>query len=157
VILTSDHGEQFGEHRLFEHGNSLYQPAVHVPLVIAGPGIPRGIRVTRAVSLREIPRTVLDFTGATSNPFPGGSLRAAWEGTAGADQLFTSMTIGAKRLTAVREDSMYLIRRQGKRELYNLKTDLREEINLADLPEWRPVLARLEGAIDSMEQHSVRQ
>jgi choline-sulfatase len=135
----------------------LYQPAVHVPLVIAGPGIPRGIRVARAVSLREIPRTVLDFTGARANPFPGGSLRAAWEGTPGAEQLFSSMTLGGKRLTAVRDSDLYLIRRAGKQELYNLKSDPREAVNLAGRPEWQSALAMLEGALDSVQQHSARQ
>jgi arylsulfatase A-like enzyme len=156
VIFTSDHGEQFGEHRLFEHGNSLYQPLVHVPLVLAGPRIPRGVRVKRPVSLRDIPRTVVEFTGGTEpNPFPGSSLRAAWEGTGEAEPLFTSMTlVGGKRLTAVREDSLYLIRRDEKRELYNLKSDPREEVNLAGVAEWRPALASLDGMLDSLLQHA---
>jgi arylsulfatase A-like enzyme len=36
VILTSDHGEQFGEHRMMEHSNSLYQELIQVPFVLFG-------------------------------------------------------------------------------------------------------------------------
>jgi hypothetical protein len=34
VIVTADHGEELGEHGLFEHGESLYRPEIHVPLLI---------------------------------------------------------------------------------------------------------------------------
>ena len=37
VIVTSDHGEEFGEHAFFGHGESLYEPAVHVPLLVRLP------------------------------------------------------------------------------------------------------------------------
>ena len=40
-ILTSDHGEEFWEHGNYEHGHSLYDELLRVPLVIAGPGVPR--------------------------------------------------------------------------------------------------------------------
>ena len=45
VIVTSDHGEQFGEHGLRLHANSLYLPLLHVPLVIRYPA-----RVTQGAS-----------------------------------------------------------------------------------------------------------
>src|SRR5690606_15239278 len=34
VIVTSDHGELFGEHGIFNHGGELYTPVLHVPLVL---------------------------------------------------------------------------------------------------------------------------
>ena len=46
IVVTSDHGEQWGEHDLRNHGNSLYLPAVHVPLVLRFPErIAAGTRV----------------------------------------------------------------------------------------------------------------
>ena len=52
VIITSDHGESFGEQPgVFLHGTSLYQPQVHVPLVIVPP--PGSPRPSRAGRLRE--------------------------------------------------------------------------------------------------------
>lgn len=79
VIVTSDHGEQFMEHGLFDHGNSLYRFAIEVPLFMTGGGLPAA-RVNHPVSLREIPATVMDLVGG-EHQFPGKSLRGAWTGT----------------------------------------------------------------------------
>lgn len=44
IVVTSDHGEEFQEHGRLKHGSHLYEESVHVPLIIAGPGIPVGRR-----------------------------------------------------------------------------------------------------------------
>lgn len=76
VIITSDHGEEFGEHGLFDHGNSLYRQALQVPLVLRLPGaVPAGMRVAAPVSLRDLPRTVLALVDPpAAGTFPGQSL-----------------------------------------------------------------------------------
>jgi arylsulfatase A-like enzyme len=79
VIITSDHGEHFGEHGLRSHGTALYSPGLHVPLLIglarptpvAGP-------VDTPVSLRDLGATVLDLVGIREHPLPGTSLSWAW-------------------------------------------------------------------------------
>ncbi|MCK6444784.1 MAG: sulfatase [Planctomycetes bacterium] len=38
IVLTSDHGEEFLDHGSWEHGHSVYQELVHVPLIVAAPG-----------------------------------------------------------------------------------------------------------------------
>ena len=80
VIVASDHGEQFGEHGLHVHGNSLFLPNLHVPLVVAsGDRLPGGMRVGTPVSIRDIPATVMSLSGvAGDNPFPGKSLDRYW-------------------------------------------------------------------------------
>ncbi len=81
VIIAADHGEGFGEHGTFGHGNGLYYELLHVPLVIVHPGhVPIG-RVTATVSTRQIGATILDLLGLQEE-LPGGSLRALWEGEA---------------------------------------------------------------------------
>jgi hypothetical protein len=40
VVVTGDHGEEFGDHRWFGHGSQLYEESIHVPLLLHGPGIP---------------------------------------------------------------------------------------------------------------------
>jgi arylsulfatase A-like enzyme len=78
VIITADHGEQFGEHGCFIHANSLYRQVVHVPLVIVYPGkVPAGTVVKEPVTLRDVPATVMDLLEADPE-FPGGSLAACW-------------------------------------------------------------------------------
>lgn len=79
VIITADHGEEFGEHGIFGHGNSLYVASTQVPLVMVHPGlIPPARRVSQAVSIRDVPATILDLAGL-GTPLPGESLRPLWE------------------------------------------------------------------------------
>jgi arylsulfatase A-like enzyme len=71
VIVTSDHGEFLGEHAQLGHsGQMLYEPVLHVPLVVKFPGAtrPRGIAST-PVQLVDLLPTVLAATGAP--PAPG--------------------------------------------------------------------------------------
>jgi arylsulfatase A-like enzyme len=80
VIVTSDHGEHFGDHELYGHGNSLYQPAIHVPLIIwrSTPDLPSG-QTDAIVSLCDISATIADFAASNSSvPFPGGTLARFW-------------------------------------------------------------------------------
>jgi arylsulfatase A-like enzyme len=80
IIVTSDHGEEFGEHGVFEHGYSLYLPSVHVPLLILFPGrVPAGLRVHHPVSLRDLPATIVDLLEFKhDSTFPGRSLARYW-------------------------------------------------------------------------------
>ena len=66
VIVASDHGEGLGDHGESQHGNLLYQSTMHVPLVVAGPGVGAAV-VDAPVSTRRIFHTILDFAGITSN------------------------------------------------------------------------------------------
>jgi arylsulfatase A-like enzyme len=75
VIITSDHGEHFGEHGLIQHGNSLFLPLLNVPLVFYYPaGVPLGLKVQAPASLRDLAATVLDLVGVQGSGVPGRSL-----------------------------------------------------------------------------------
>jgi arylsulfatase A-like enzyme len=77
VVLTADHGEEFFEHGAFEHGHSVFDEVVRVPLVIWGPGVDPG-RAEGPVSLRDIPATVLSELDIAAPPgFAGRSLLAS--------------------------------------------------------------------------------
>ena len=48
VVITSDHGESLGEHDYyFDHGENLFDPAMRIPLLVAGPGVTPGRRTRR--------------------------------------------------------------------------------------------------------------
>ncbi|MFB3906230.1 MAG: sulfatase-like hydrolase/transferase [Acidobacteriota bacterium] len=68
VVLIGDHGESLGEHGEYTHGVFLYDSTIHVPLIMAGPGLPAGARVEQQVRSIDILPTVLDFLAA---PDPG--------------------------------------------------------------------------------------
>lgn len=62
IIVAADHGEGLGDHGEDQHGVLLYQSTMHVPLVVAGPGITTGLGDT-PVSARRVFFTVLDWAG----------------------------------------------------------------------------------------------
>jgi arylsulfatase A-like enzyme len=62
VVITSDHGELFGEHGSHGHGSSMFWRSLHVPMLIAWPGrLPSGQRISRPVSLRDLGATILSL------------------------------------------------------------------------------------------------
>lgn len=64
IAFTSDHGEELFEHGLLAHGHSLHAELVHVPMILAGPGIPAGERRSGAVSNRALGPTLARLGGA---------------------------------------------------------------------------------------------
>lgn len=82
VVVTSDHGEEFGEHGKWGHGHSMYQELLHVPLVFRWPGaIPAGVRLAPVVSIIDIGPTVLEASGvAIPATFEGRSLMGFMRG-----------------------------------------------------------------------------
>lgn len=86
IVVTADHGEAFGNHDLYGHGNSLYLEALRVPLIFYWQGeIPSGRQVERIASLHQIPATILDLIGYTPSVFPGPSLAGLWLRDTGGD------------------------------------------------------------------------
>jgi arylsulfatase A-like enzyme len=84
VIITSDHGEAFGDHGHYGHSDSVYLDEIGVPLAILSPGAPAGRVVEGPVTLRDLPATVVDLLGLSSgSPFPGRSLAAYWRSAPG--------------------------------------------------------------------------
>lgn len=80
LVITSDHGESFGEHGLYGHQTSLYREQIEVPLIIRWLGkIPAGRKVSVPVSLADLPATIMELIGEPRQaPFPGRSLVETW-------------------------------------------------------------------------------
>ena len=75
VLFTADHGEHFGEHGLVLHRNSLYEPLVRVPLMLAGPGVPRR-KLAGVPHLEDVVPTLLAAAGVDRGGLAGRDLRA---------------------------------------------------------------------------------
>ena len=68
TIVAADHGEHFGEHGYVHHNFGVYEPLVHVPLVVHGaPGAQRGV-VDTPVSLTDVMPSVLGWAGLPVPP-----------------------------------------------------------------------------------------
>jgi hypothetical protein len=74
LIITSDHGEAFGEHETWNHTKTLYDELLRVPLIVRGPGV-RARRIEEPVALVDLGPTILDIFGVDTPPtFMGQSL-----------------------------------------------------------------------------------
>jgi arylsulfatase A-like enzyme len=69
VLVTSDHGENFGEAGLLAHCFSLDDRLIHVPLVVQGPH--EDVDLDRIVSLAELPGLVAGLAGVDAHPYNG--------------------------------------------------------------------------------------
>jgi arylsulfatase A-like enzyme len=75
VMLVADHGEEFFDHGGFEHGHSVFQELLRVPLVAWGPGV-RPARIEAPVSIADVFPTVLEALGIPVEPGVAG--RSLW-------------------------------------------------------------------------------
>ena len=86
VVALSDHGELVGEHSFFGHMTGLYEPLLRVPMVLAGPGVPRGQAVSALVSIMDLYPTLAQLAGAQPPPSTGIDLLPILLGTAPAPE-----------------------------------------------------------------------
>ena len=159
VIVTSDHGEHFGEHHLMSHQYSLYEPLVRVPLIARyADHFPAG-EETRLVQGHDVYPTILQLAGVEYKQTPGQTCRSLLQPPSeprvaiseyavpqleflvwtmrddpGADLAYFN-----RRICAIQRGDLKLIRSSalGSRaedtlELYDLSNDPLETRNLAD-------------------------
>ncbi len=156
IIVTSDHGEEFGEHGVYDHGNSLYLPSVHVPLLISFPQrAPAGQRIATPVTLRDLAATVVELTGL-SERFPGQSLSRHWASGEAAPEGAASLLLNSVRQVSgqpewypvskgdmqalVSNGLRYIKNGDGAEELYDFERDPWERQNIAGQTGSRPLL-----------------
>jgi arylsulfatase A-like enzyme len=137
IIFTGDNGLSLGEHGLFGKQNLYELGGMHVPLVVAGPGIPKG-KSDALVYLMDLFPTFCDFVGATVPAgVEGKSLWPIIQGksTRVRDVLYTAYRDCQR---AVRDERWKLIRYPlvDRTQLFDLHSDPHELTNLADKPEY---------------------
>jgi arylsulfatase A-like enzyme len=77
VVLAADHGEAFGEHGEISHSVFVYDTTLRVPLVVAGPNVGSGARITTPVGLVDIAPTVTQQLGVGRFDADGADLTPA--------------------------------------------------------------------------------
>jgi N-acetylglucosamine-6-sulfatase len=127
VIFTSDNGFFHGEHRVAQGKNLPYEPAIRVPLVLRGPGVPAGLRLTQRVANVDLAPTIVDAANATAGrPLDGRSLLTllAAPTTPLARDLLVERGPGEDPYAALRTNRyLYVEYASGARELYDLAVD----------------------------------
>jgi arylsulfatase A-like enzyme len=169
IIITSDHGEAFGEHHLMTHGvSSVYQDQVHVPLLIRFPGQHDARRVEELTTQVDLMPTALDVVGIKPpGTVQGQSLRTPHTRSNGA--VYSEARTGATPYAmnpwfrgnrkAIFAGSWKLIAwTLGPPELYDLATDPSEDHNLyqAENPIARALAAQLEAWTSAVPRPRVK-
>jgi len=141
VVVTADHGEEFLDHGGFEHGHTLYEELVHVPLIFWRPGLVEPGRVVEETTgLIDVAPTLCELAGvAPPERFVGRSLAGALRGDAAHERpILAHGNFWGPPLSSWRSGSWKLIRTPleegGERiELYDLATDPTERANRAEV------------------------
>ncbi len=148
IIYVSDHGEMLGEHGLWYKCN-FYEQSVHIPLIIAGPGVPANQRIAEVVSTVDLTATLHDLAGVESLvAIDGASLLHLlngdmhnWKDEAlsefyadGSTRPWAMLRQGKFKLVYSHNDPL---------ELYDLENDPGEFHNLATDETYRKIVDRL--------------
>jgi arylsulfatase A-like enzyme len=173
VIVTADHGEQFGDHdpRYLGHERSLYASALRVPLVMVYPPmVPAAVRRNEVVSIRDIPATVMQILNISEEYeiFPGTSLLRYVDGSA------TPTEVAEPRLALLRPNRVwpkdmlnwantnshifslaagelqYIVAANGTEELYDFVSDPWQGKNLTSDTAYAAQLARFRQTLSEM-------
>jgi arylsulfatase A-like enzyme len=143
IVLTSDHGEFFGEHHLVEHSKDLYEEVISIPLIVKNPFQKTGEVVEHLVASTDIPHLILSqFTGDTW----AGHLRAFPDAPGNHEvitEIYYSRTkdlfhpVWGHRFNRVRTaiyewPYKYIFSSDGRHELFNLEKDRKESLNLLE-------------------------
>lgn len=167
IIFTSDHGEAFGEHHSYTHGWDLYREVLHVPLMVAGPRVPAGLRVRDLARTRQIFPTVLEMAGLNQPVLRRSSLSRMWKSDYtphSPDEPTVSELIdpgppsqprGMISLTTREWHLIYYTDRR-RNQLYHWPTDPLEQHDVAELPDNQALRHHLESVLLDMVRRSYR-
>jgi arylsulfatase A-like enzyme len=145
VLVTSDHGEEFGDHGGRFHGRTLFEEVLRVVGILKLPGGEMaGLRVAQPVDLADLMPAVLRGAGL---PVPEGlDGRSPLEGPRGFRPRMASLELDGRSYTSVLDGEWKLILQRGghRPQLFDLSRDPQETENLFEA---RPDVARRLGSI----------
>lgn len=151
VAATSDHGEGLGEHGETTHSFFLYQSTLHVPLLLAGAGVPEGVTVADPVSLVDVAPTLLRLAGIdTALPTDGASLLPP--GSRAPTPLYAETVYGMEAfgwspMFARREGAKKVVRSRRSRA-FDLAADPTEQDDVIGERDWTgPMLTALDAEV----------
>jgi choline-sulfatase len=154
VIMSSDHGDNQGVRGMWNK-STLYREATHIPLILAGPGIPAGKVCATRTNLIDIAPTMLDNANLPSDPsLPGRSLVAI------ANEKDDSQRIGFSEYHAVGSPSAAYLVQQGQwayhhyvgyePELFDMAVDPDQTVNLAAHDGYRSIREHMSSLLNQM-------
>lgn len=182
ILFTSDNGFHMGQHRLEPGKYTPYEPDVHVPLLVRGPGVPKGVTVDALTLSVDFAPTLAELAGATLPaapdgrslaPFLAGQAPASWRQAVLLEQ-FAVPSAPPKGSDLQEPDDgashpshrglrtaawKYVQYGTGEKEVYDLRKDPDEQLNLRNrVPKaWLDSVAKLAKALASCRAASCRE
>jgi arylsulfatase A-like enzyme len=157
IIITSDHGEEFGENAMTRHGFEVWEPLVHVPLMFVAPGAtPRHVDVLR--SAVDLAPTILDLFGVAPDPsFEGKSLVKELYGAPSEPRdvvVDLPMTSDNARRRAILHDNLKLIcfDNDSYCKLFDLSKDPTEHDPIMKGDDWKAMKARYDAFLKTIKE-----
>ncbi len=165
IILTSDHGEEFWEHDGYEHGHTLYNELLSVPLIIKLPGSLLKTTLSQPILIESIMPTILDLCRIDYNRdyISRGSLVPTWSANPNTDNVepivSTAPLYYEDRISVIFNGLKYIRSLvTGRQELYNLIEDPTESINIAytsaaEIEKAKEILNKHQSSAENLKKH----
>ena len=151
IVLFSDHGFHLGEKNKWAK-RSLWSRTTRVPLIVAGPGVRRGVKCDAPVGLIDVFPTLTDLAGiARKAGLDGNSLRPLLKDPAASWAYTALCTFGPANHSVHSRDYHYIRYRDGSEELYDRHDDPDEFHNLAQRETLAAVIADLRRSLPPEE------
>jgi len=142
IVLFSDQGFSLGERERWAK-RALWEPSTRVPLIFAGPGIPKGLTTSQPAGLIDIYPTLIELCGL-DNVFglEGQSLVPQLHDPE-AKRVPTITTFWVNNHAVRSRNFRYILYDNGEEELYDHRVDSNETNNLISDPAYRYVVKRM--------------
>jgi choline-sulfatase len=159
VVVFGDHGEAWGEHKVYFHGQDLTEEQIRVPLIFSIPGR-RPVVSDEEVGLIDLGPTLINLVGLTPPAhLHGRSLLPIIDGgTLPPRPIFAELlpsTATPDHEVAVVDRGKKLVHKVAQRrfELFDLKSDPKQKTNLAENADSRALLDELKAKLIAFEEH----
>ena len=156
VVLVGDNGFHLGEHGGLLRKDTLFEEALHVPLLVAAPGLAhKGALVRAPVELLDVYPTIVELAGLAPPPgLDGQSLVPLLENPDGAGRGYARSwrrVQPPERGISLRTEQMrYTLWPDGSEELYDRRGRMPESQSVALRPEWSAEKARLRAHLEAL-------
>jgi arylsulfatase A-like enzyme len=125
LILTADHGEEFGEHGGLLHRDFLYEELIHIPLIISGTKVEKNKKIDHLCNHIDIASTILKFAGIEKPDYLQGKDLLSLK-----KRNFIFSQYEDRRYSLRTKRWKFILNSNGKIELYDLLIDKGEKNNI---------------------------
>ena len=151
LVYTSDNGFFHGEHRIPEGKTRIYEESIRVPLLMRGPGIPRGVTINDLAINADLAPTIVDVANATPGLVMDGTSLIPVAQQPGTTQ-GRELLIEEPSFEAIRTGRyMYAEHGTGETELYDLQKDPFELQSRHNAPAYASVRAQLAARLQQLK------